>query len=138
MVAFSSSLMRSLIYHSLNFTYNLSLRVEEIMKTRLENSAPDGESEKSEEEIYQFALQQAIEESQGKAWAAGDIRVGDYVLLIDSDTRMNSDCLMEAAAEMERCPEVGALQHCSGVMYVQRHYFERFIGYFTSACINFR
>ena len=50
---------------------------------------------------------------------------------------MPVDCLIEAAAEMERCPEVGALQHCSGVMYVQNHYFERFIGYFTSACVNF-
>lgn len=90
-----------------------------------------------EERLYDLAFQKAIQESEGKAWASGNVRVGDYVLLIDSDTRMKPDCLAEAAAEMERSPEVGALQHCSGVMYVRNHYFERFIGYFTSNCINF-
>ncbi|KAJ9474287.1 hypothetical protein PHBOTO_004353 [Pseudozyma hubeiensis] len=114
---------------NLNFTYNLSLRTEEI----LESSDPQGDMEQR----YNDALAQAVEESNGLAWASGNIRIGDYVLLIDSDTRMPVDCLIEAAAEMERCPEVGALQHCSGVMYVQNHYFERFIGYFTSCCVNF-
>lgn len=90
-----------------------------------------------EEEIYQESFKIALEESEGKVWASGNIRIGDYVLLIDSDTRVPLHCLIEAAAELERSPEVGALQHCSGVMYVQNHYFERFIGYFTSCCINF-
>lgn len=114
---------------NLNFTYNLSLRTEEILET----SSIDGDLEQR----YSDALAQAVEETNGRVWASGNIRIGDYILLIDSDTRMPVDCLIEAAAEMERCPEVGALQHCSGVMYVQNHYFERFIGYFTSACVNF-
>ncbi|TKY89776.1 hypothetical protein EX895_001073 [Sporisorium graminicola] len=115
---------------NLNFTYNLSLRTEEILESN------DGQSGDLEQQ-YNEALAQAVEESNGLAWASGNIRIGDHILLIDSDTRMPADCLIEAAAEMERCPEVGALQHCSGVMYVQNHYFERFIGYFTSACVNF-
>ena len=58
------------------------------------------------------------------AWADGNIRVGDYILLIDSDTRVPSDCLLDAVSEMEQSPEVGIMQFSSGVMQVVHTYFE--------------
>lgn len=38
----------------------------------------------------------------------------DYILIIDSDTRIPEDCLLDGASEMEQSPEVGILQHASG------------------------
>lgn len=122
---------------NLNFTYTLSLRIEEIMENLRSSNNQSADDDAFEDALYEQAFEEAIKERKGKTWAAGNIRVGDYILLIDSDTRMKSNCLLEAAAELERSPEVGALQHCSGVMYVMGHYFERFVGYFTANCINF-
>lgn len=34
---------------------------------------------------------------------------GEIVLLLDADTRMPEDCLLDGALEMQQCPEVGYL-----------------------------
>jgi cellulose synthase/poly-beta-1,6-N-acetylglucosamine synthase-like glycosyltransferase len=70
------------------------------------------------------ALLMAIEEvheSTGKRdglkpWAANGraIRIGEIVLLVDSDTIVPEDCLRDAAREMAECPEVAIIQHESG------------------------
>lgn len=139
---------------NLNFTYTLSLRLEQIIdeitatrrQQRLAGQNTDGsayisdnedENDAEDEAIYAEALQRVLDESDGRAWATGNIRMGDYILLIDSDTRVPEDCLMQAAAELERSPDVGALQHCSGITYVQHHYFERLLGYFVGVFTNF-
>ena len=51
-----------------------------------------------EREIYEEALAKALEESDGIAWAAGNIRVGELILIIDSDTRVPEDCFLDAAS----------------------------------------
>ncbi|KAJ9474297.1 Glyco_trans_2-like domain-containing protein [Pseudozyma hubeiensis] len=135
---------------NLNFTYTLSLRLEKVIgevtaarqqsrpaAQHNDESASLSQIEDEEESIYAEALQRVLDESNGRAWAAGNIRMGDYILLIDSDTRVPENCLMQAAAEMERSPDVGALQHCSGITYVQHHYFERLLGYFVGVFTNF-
>lgn len=129
---------------NLNFCCALSLRVEEIMDVRravkmeeLGIACPGAWYEDDESRLYNECLEMAVGESDGRAWASGDIRIGDYILLIDSDTRVPVDCFFEAASELEVSPEVGVLQHCSGVMYVANHYFERMIGFFTKI-VNFR
>lgn len=45
-------------------------------------------------------------------------------VLVDSDTRVPSDCLLDACSEMEASPEVGIMQFSSGVMQVVNTYFE--------------
>jgi cellulose synthase/poly-beta-1,6-N-acetylglucosamine synthase-like glycosyltransferase len=65
-----------------------------------------------------------IEESNGKVWASGNIRLGDIILLVDSDTRVPMDCLLDAASEMEASPEIAILQYSSGVMKVTNTFFE--------------
>lgn len=89
---------------------------------------------------YARCLNEVLEEN-GRAWADGNIRIGDYILLsksspsletfrpltslsVDSDTRVPSDCLLDAASEMEQSPEVGIMQFSSGVMQVVYTYFE--------------
>ncbi len=50
-----------------------------------------------EKEIYEEGLAKALEETQGIAWAAGNIRIGELILIIDSDTRVPEDCFLDAA-----------------------------------------
>ena len=50
----------------------------------------------------------------------------------DSDTRVPSDCLLEAVSEMEQSPQVAILQYASGVMNVTDSFFERGITFFTN------
>lgn len=66
----------------------------------------------NEDILYGQALKEAL--AEGPLWAEGNIRIGDYILLLDSDTRVPVDCLIDGASEMEQSPEVGILQHCNG------------------------
>ena len=54
------------------------------------------------------------------------------LLLVDSDTRVPVDCLLDAVSEMEQSPEVGIMQFNSGVMQVQWDFFENGITFFTN------
>jgi cellulose synthase/poly-beta-1,6-N-acetylglucosamine synthase-like glycosyltransferase len=87
--------------------------------------------EVEEESLYQDALAKVLEENP-LAMAAGDIRVGEVILIVDSDTRVPVDCLMYGAAEMFLSPEVAIVQHSTGVMQVCHDYFENGITYFTN------
>jgi len=39
--------------------------------------------------------------------------MGDYILIIDSDTEVPKDCLLDAASEMEHDPRMAILQYAS-------------------------
>ena len=93
-------------------------------------------TESEEKSLYQSCLEKCLPELHEKAEAAGNIRIGDIILLIDSDTRVPEDCFLDAASEMSQCPDVGVLQHCSGVMLVSDSYFEKGIAFFTKI-VNF-
>lgn len=91
----------------MNFGIRLSLRVEEIMDelrtmpANLNNHGNDHGfvwTEDDERDIYNEALTQALEESNGIAWASGDIHIGELILIIDSDTRVPEDCFLDAAS----------------------------------------
>ncbi|KAJ9112327.1 hypothetical protein QFC19_000747 [Naganishia cerealis] len=107
---------------NMNFAIQLSLRVEEIMDDlRPEAHARKGGlgyfwHEQDELDLYETALALAQEELEGRAWAAGNIRIGSYILIIDSDTRVPEDCFADAVSEFALSPEVAVIQHSSGVM----------------------
>jgi len=106
---------------NMNFALMISNKVEDklLLVERGENW-----KEEDERAAYDRCLAQVLEED-GRAWAAGNIRIGDYILLIDSDTRVPIDCLLDAASEMELSPQVGILQYSSGVMNVTDKFFEK-------------
>lgn len=146
----------------MNFALMISNKVEE--RLDLVERGP-GWSQADEGREYEKCLKEVLEEN-GRAWADGNIRVGDYILLskqsvnfkllhasllfyllfislstplymltlvaVDSDTRVPADCLLDAASEMERSPEVGIMQYSSGVMQVVHNYFENGITFFTN------
>jgi len=85
-----------------------------------------------EADAYVKALKEVNAEDEGRTWVDGNVRMGDYVLLIDSDTRVPTDCFLNAVSEMEQSPEVGIIQYTSGVMNVTDSYFEKGITFFTN------
>jgi membrane glycosyltransferase len=89
-------------------------------------------TQRDEDFAYGQAVKAVLEENDGEAWADGNIRVGDYILLIDSDTRVPEDCLLEAVSEMEQSPQVAIIQYASGVMNVTDSFFEKGITFFTN------
>ncbi|KAK4157392.1 glycosyl transferase family group 2-domain-containing protein [Chaetomidium leptoderma] len=113
---------------NMNFALMVSCKVEE--KLEAIQRTPDW-SQNDEAMAYEHALKEVLE-ADGRAWADGNIRVGDYILLIDSDTRVPADCLLDAVSEMELSPDVGIMQFSSGVMQVVHTYFENGITFFTN------
>ncbi|KZF20770.1 hypothetical protein L228DRAFT_213107 [Xylona heveae TC161] len=113
---------------NMNFGLMISCKVEEKLTLI---ARPDDWTQADEAQAYERCLKEVVEED-GRAWADGNIRVGDYILLIDSDTRVPSDCLLDACSEMEQSPEVGIMQFSSGVMQVVHTYFENGITFFTN------
>ncbi|KAI1766719.1 glycosyl transferase family group 2-domain-containing protein [Hypoxylon sp. FL1150] len=113
---------------NMNFALMISCKVEDKL-TKYERG-PNW-SQADEAMAYETSLKEVLRED-GRAWADGNIRVGDYILIIDSDTRVPSDCLLDAVSEMEQSPDVGIMQFSSGVMQVVNTYFENGITFFTN------
>lgn len=71
-----------------------------------------------EEKALSLAIHEIWEESGRKwrPWAANGraMRIGEIVLIVDSDTAVPEDCLRDAAREMRECPNVAIIQHESG------------------------
>jgi cellulose synthase/poly-beta-1,6-N-acetylglucosamine synthase-like glycosyltransferase len=104
---------------------NYALMVSNNVEAKLDTVERGDEwNAKRESEAYEKALAEVLNEEEGRAWAEGNVRVGDYILIIDSDTRVPKDCLLDAVSEMEQCPDVGILQFSSGVMQVTDSWFE--------------
>ncbi|KAM3075073.1 hypothetical protein ACMFMG_007469 [Clarireedia jacksonii] len=114
---------------NMNYALMISNKVEDLL---VNLDRHEGWTQEDEDIYYGQALAQVLEGEEGRAWAEGNIRIGDYILLIDSDTRVPADCLLDAASEMEQSPEVGILQYSSGVMQVTTSYFERGVTFFTN------
>ncbi|EKM53202.1 uncharacterized protein PHACADRAFT_259384 [Phanerochaete carnosa HHB-10118-sp] len=107
-------------------------------------SGASDEWEDLEEKALMLAIEEVYETSgrRWRPWAANGraCRVGEIILIVDSDTVVPEDCLRDAAREMAECPTVAIIQHESDVMQVAHHYFENGIAYFTrriNKCISF-
>jgi hypothetical protein len=114
---------------NMNYALGVSQRVEDKLST---GERPDDWTQADEIAAYDHALSEVINEDEGRTWAEGNVRMGDYILLVDSDTRVPTDCLLDAVSEMEQSPEVAILQYSSGVMNVTSSFFENGITFFTN------
>ncbi|TFK36441.1 glycosyl transferase family group 2-domain-containing protein [Crucibulum laeve] len=128
---------------NMNYGLALSLKLEKFL-AQLE---ADGQDDTLEESLEDRAMKMAQEEifqecgQQFKPWCANgkSIRVGEIILIIDSDTIVPEDCFRDAAREMGESPDVAIIQHESDVMQVAHHYFENGITHFTrriNKCIS--
>jgi hypothetical protein len=119
---------------NMNFALNISNRVEDELQKLIDGMYEKGEvsiSEEQEDILYKQALQTVLN-ADPRAKAGGNIRMGEFILIVDSDTIVPEDCLMYGAAEMFLSPEVAIVQHATGVMQVSWDYFENGITYFTN------
>ncbi|KAG8851281.1 hypothetical protein FRC20_001789 [Serendipita sp. 405] len=139
---------------NMNYGLALSMRMEEILAGLQASGAvadanrnPFGEEGgagaggEEEVDIEERALQMAVDETNGEAWAKGGrhMRIGEIILIVDSDTQVPEDCFRDAAREFAESPNVAIIQHSSDVMQVAHHYFENAITYFTrriNQCIS--
>ncbi|KAG6919684.1 hypothetical protein DXG01_002627 [Tephrocybe rancida] len=129
---------------NMNYGLQLSLLME---KHIIALEAAGYDAHQDSESLEDKALELAIEEvyqangQKWKPWAknARSIRVGELILIVDSDTIVPEDCFRDAARELAECPEVAIIQHESDVMQVAHHYFENGIAHFTrriNKCIS--
>ncbi len=51
--------------------------------------------------------------------AGGDTRMGDFILLVDSDTRVPRDCILPVVTELLRSPHVAFTQHYTTPLQVR-------------------
>ena len=91
---------------NMNYCLDFSGRVEDDWLARIaaecekRGCAQEDLSIEEEEVLYDEAREAQIEADGGKTWAAGNVRMGEVILIIDSDTRMPEDCLLYGALEM--------------------------------------
>jgi hypothetical protein len=101
---------------NMNYCLDFSLRVDEefekllVEECRSRHCNQEELTVDEEMELYDAARNTIIELDGGRTWAAGDCRMGELILIIDSDTRVPEDCLLYAALEMHESPEVALLQ----------------------------
>ncbi|KAF9484563.1 hypothetical protein BDN70DRAFT_797466 [Pholiota conissans] len=126
---------------NMNYGLLLTLRMEKHILA-LEAAEYDGELS-LEDKALELAIEETYEETgkRWKPWAknARSLRVGDIILIVDSDTIVPEDCFRDAARELAECPEVAIIQHESDVMQVAHHFFENGIAHFTrriNKCIS--
>ncbi|KAJ9619954.1 hypothetical protein H2203_008229 [Taxawa tesnikishii (nom. ined.)] len=98
---------------NMNYAMWVSNRVEDKLAAIFR---PETWTQEDEANAYVKALNEVVEEDEGRTWADGNIRMGDYILIIDSDTRVPTDCFLDAVSEMEQSPS----------------FFERGITFFTN------
>ena len=117
---------------NMNYALWVSNRVEEKMTKMSGSPKPSDWTQELEAASYAKALEDVIAEDENRTWADGNVRIGDFVLLVDSDTRVPTDCLLDAVSEMENSPQVAIIQFSSGVMNVTDNFFENGITFFTN------
>lgn len=113
---------------NMNYCLHISKLVDAKFHVALE--AKEVWTMEEESALYLDCLDQVVKE-EGKCWAGGDILLGEFILLIDSDTRVPEDCFIDSVSEMFRSPDVAIIQHASGVMMVVNNFWERLIAWFT-------
>ena len=114
---------------NMNYAMGVSARIED--KLAGVQRGPEW-SHDDEIDAYKHALEEVIQEDDGRTWAEGNVRIGDYILIVDSDTRVPADCLLDAVSEMEDSPQVAIIQFSAGVLNVTTSFFENGITFFTN------
>ncbi|CCG81821.1 Putative uncharacterized protein [Taphrina deformans PYCC 5710] len=122
---------------NMNFAMDISLKVEgKLELVQRGETWTDIDEDHVYKQTVEAVIAEELERTGHQAWSAGNIRMGDLILLIDSDTRVPLDCFLDAASEFHHSPQVAIIQHQSGVMQVVFDFWENTITYFTQ-CIYF-
>lgn len=76
----------------MNYCLDFSIRVEDELQKRLDGYTAENPGEEvtvaKENEIYEAAMETVIASDEGRTWAAGNVRLGEFILLVDCDTKV--------------------------------------------------
>ncbi|KAJ7503345.1 glycosyl transferase family group 2-domain-containing protein [Mycena galericulata] len=129
---------------NMNYGLALSLKLERHLAELEAAGVSEDDGECLEDKAMHLAVEEIFEESgrRHRPWACNgkSLRVGEIILIIDSDTIVPEDCFRDAAREMYESPDLAIIQHESDVMQVAHHYFENGITHFTrriNKCISY-
>ncbi|KAJ6615839.1 glycosyl transferase family group 2-domain-containing protein [Mycena sp. CBHHK59/15] len=129
---------------NMNYGLALSLKLERHLAALEAAGVTEDDGECLEDKAMRLAVEETFAESGGRhrPWACNgkSLRVGEIILIIDSDTIVPEDCFRDAAREMYESPDLAIIQHESDVMQVANHYFENGITHFTrriNKCISY-
>ncbi|KAG6876941.1 hypothetical protein C0993_011855 [Termitomyces sp. T159_Od127] len=118
-------------------------KLEKFLARLIADGVEEDRNDSLEDKAMRMAAQEVYEESgkRFKPWCSNgkSIRIGEIILIVDSDTIVPEDCFRDAAREMFESPDVAIIQHESDVMQVAHHYFENGITHFTrriNRCIS--
>ena len=81
----------------MNYCLDFSIRVEDELLRLIEavctetGKANNEITVEEENVLYQKALETIIDQDEGRTWASGNVRIGEIILIIDSDTRVVSN-----------------------------------------------
>ena len=98
---------------NMNYGLSLSLRMEEILCELEADPSQNPFGDADEVDLAERALELAVDETKGQAWAKGGraLRMGEIILIVDSDTQVPEDCFRDAARELAESPELAIIQH---------------------------
>jgi hypothetical protein len=84
--------------YCLDFSLRVEARMNDITQKNCEGTrrSSDTLSAEGELQIYETVLAEVLEEDEGRTWAGGEVRIGEIILLIDSDSRVVSLSLSNA------------------------------------------
>ncbi|KAF8156338.1 glycosyl transferase family group 2-domain-containing protein [Mycena galopus ATCC 62051] len=129
---------------NMNYGLAVSLRLEKHLAALEAAGVSEDDGECLEDKAMHLAVEEMYEESgrRHRPWACNgkSLRMGEIILIIDSDTIVPEDCFRDAAREMYESPDLAIIQHESDVMQVAHHYFENGITHFTrriNKCISY-
>ncbi|KAJ7235647.1 glycosyl transferase family group 2-domain-containing protein [Mycena haematopus] len=129
---------------NMNYGLAVSLKLEKHLALLEAAGVSEDDGECLEDKAMHLAVEEMYEESgrRHRPWACNgkSLRVGEIILIIDSDTIVPEDCFRDAAREMYESPDLAIIQHESDVMQVAHHYFENGITHFTrriNKCISY-
>ena len=71
-----------------------------------------------EHQLDPFDALDLVKAEDGRFLGGGDVRIGNFILLVDSDTRIPVDCILPTVSELLQSPEVGFTQHLIAPMQV--------------------
>jgi hypothetical protein len=80
----------------MNYCLDFSIRVEDEMLRLIEATCNERGCTSAdltieeENELYDQARNTIVEKDGGKTWAEGNVRLGEIILIVDSDTRVVS------------------------------------------------
>jgi len=63
------------------------------------------------EALQEVRLRKLAETPDQAFLAGGDVRIGEFILLVDSDTRVPEHCILPTVTELMLSPEVAFTQH---------------------------